>query len=256
MDTKQPLSKSTKLGLGLGLGLGLPIVTAVVLLVVFLVVLPGSSSKASGVSNLAAMRTANGVTATFTPLNKSEPVVVYAAQLVGTTCPSTPPAAAATQYVGAGGTSTPYEIGLNLNQPLSSPQSQVCVWAGAVAPGQAQPAKFTKPVVVAAPVVTTGNNGTATCALFCAANWAKSLPSEWKGAYAISQAADQSSTPQYSPQSLISTGGPVACVCAETDTPYLTANQVPNPFWSLYNNQSGQPGPPGTPSCPVPGQCN
>lgn len=252
MAAKQPLSKSTKLKLGLGLGLSLLIIV-VVLVVVFLVVLPGSSSKASGVSNLAAMRTAKGVTATFTPLNKSEPVVVYAAPLVtGTTCPSTPPATAATQYIGAGGTSTPYEIDLKLVQSQTQPQPQVCVWAGAVAPGQAQSAKFTKPVTVAAPAVPPGNNGGAPCALFCAANnpmFGGYLPKNWIGAYAISQQV-QNNSPQTSPSQLVtalgvgvggSTG--VACLCAESDTPYLTYAQTPSPY--------------GTgPACPQAGLCN
>jgi hypothetical protein len=255
-----PLSSKDKKIL-IGVLVGVPLAALVVLLVVFLGVKPGSTP--SGVSNLKATRTMDGVTATFTPKNMSEPVVVYAAPSTDE-CPDTPPTIAQSQVIGPGGTSTYAEIGLGFTSYPTLVQPKVCVWAGAVSPGNAQPTKFTKPVVVPAPVIAYGNNGTAPCALFCAANWGYQMPKSWTGATTVAQQVNppggSPGTPQYGSSDFFATpvGGPVGtsvpCLCAESEVPFLTYNQVPLPYWSSLNSGT-PPTPNATNTCPQPGLC-
>jgi hypothetical protein len=241
----------------IGVGVFLAIALAV-LLGVFLGVKPGSTP--SGVTNLKATRTMDGVTATFTPKNMSEAVVVYAVPWEGK-CPSSPPSLAQSQVVGPGGTSTyaAIPVPLEASQTPTLTQPPVCVWAGAVASGDQQPAKFTKPVVLPAPVVATGNNGSVPCAIYCAANWGNQLPKSWTGAVAVAQQPARGQV-QTDPNALIyavGTGNSTACLCAESDTPFLTANQVPNPFWQVYNQATASCGPQGTtPDCPKANLCS
>jgi hypothetical protein len=236
---------------------GVPLAALVVLLVVFLGVKP--SSTPSGVTNLKATRTMDGVTATFTPKNMSEPVVVYASPWTGA-CPSLPPPFAQSQVVGPGGTSTYAAIPVPLESQTPTPtltQPPVCVWAGAVASGDQQPAKFTKPVVLAAPVAVSGNNGGVPCAIYCAANFGNQLPKSWIGAVAVAQQPTGGPVQTDSYDLTTALGNPTACLCAESDKFFLSANQVPNPFWAVYNQKvAGTCGPSGTPNCPQSGYCS
>lgn len=120
------------------------------------------------------------------------------------------------------------------------------------------------------PVEIMGNNGSAPCSVFCAANWGNQLPSCWTGASAVSQrlvpgagdvATDAKFQSTTDATALINdAGAPVACTCGPSTSPFLTGVQVPAPWAHYKDNTIPKCGSPADPTvcgaqCPIPGLC-
>ena len=120
------------------------------------------------------------------------------------------------------------------------------------------------------PVEIMGNNGSAPCSVFCAANWGNQLPSCWTGASAVSQrlvpgagdvATDAKFQSTTDATALITPANSiVACTCEPSTSPFLTGVQVPAPWASTLDPSIPACGNPADPTicgrtCPYPGLC-